>query len=106
MPYTGLFTAAGFHLVCWLAVLTGLATLHSASRRHQCLQHTAAQLLTGNRMLVPHQTARRTPRPAVPLGIEEPPTALEQPALDTPLELTAEELGAVSLVFRRGWCRT
>lgn len=31
MPYTGLFTAAGFHLVCWLAVLTGLAILYSAS---------------------------------------------------------------------------
>ena len=62
-------------------------------RRHQCLQHTAARLLAGNGRLVPHQAVRRACRPAGLLGIEGPPAALEQPALDTPLELTAEKLG-------------
>lgn len=90
MPYTELFTAAGLH-VASLAVLTGLAILHSVSAG----TGVSSTPLPGSwpeTGLVPHQVVRRACRPAGPLGIEGPPATLEQPAAGAPPELTAEEL--------------
>lgn len=68
MPYTELFTAAGFHVVS-LTVLTGLAILHSANAGTS----VSSTLLPDSwcrEQAARYQAVRRACQPAGLLGIE------------------------------------